>query len=76
MEKINETIAIIPKEILFSEFYKIFLSINRSSKRKQVSEKCIKITKMLKDVIIKKEIDEKVDAYEKQLRFKYMKLIN
>ena len=31
---------------------------------------------MLKDVIIKKEIDEKVDAYEKQLRFKYMKLIN
>ena len=31
---------------------------------------------MLKDVIIKKEIDEKVDAYGKQLRFKYMKLIN
>ena len=31
---------------------------------------------MLKDVIIKKEIDEKVDAYEKKLRFKYMKLIN
>ena len=25
---------------------------------------------------IKKEIDEKVDACEKQLRFKYMKLIN
>lgn len=31
---------------------------------------------MLKDVIIKKETDEKVDTYEKQLRFKYMKLIN
>lgn len=30
---------------------------------------------IIKDVTIKKEIDEKVNAYEKQLESKYMKLI-
>ena len=35
MEKINETIAIIPKEILFSDFIKYFLLVNKSSKRKK-----------------------------------------
>ena len=29
-----------------------------------------------KDAIIKKEIDENVDVYEKQLKFKYIKLMN
>ena len=47
------------------------------AKEKEVSEKCIKITKILKDVMIKKKkMDKKVDAYEKQLRSEYMKLMN
>ena len=29
-----------------------------------------------KDAIIKKETDENVDVYEKQLKFKYIKLMN
>ena len=45
-------------------------------KEKKVSEKCIKITEILKNVMIKKEIDGKVDVYEKQLRSEYMKLLN
>ena len=52
------------------------MSINKISKRKKVSEKCIIMTEILKDVMVKKEIDEKVDAYEKQLRYKYMELMN
>ena len=46
------------------------------AKEKRVSEKCIKITEILKNVMIKKEIDGKVDVYEKQLRSEYMKLLN
>lgn len=38
------------------------MPINKTSKKK-VSEKCIGVTKILKDLIIKKELDEKVDAY-------------
>ena len=41
-----------------------------------VSEKCIRINEILKDVIIEKETDEKINAYEKQLRSKYIKLMN
>lgn len=36
------------------------------AKDKKVSEKCIRIIEILKDVMIKKEIDEKVDSYKKQ----------
>ena len=57
-------------------FFKICLSINKASKRKKVSEKCITITEILKDVMIKEEIDEKFDAYEKHFRSKYMKSMN
>ena len=32
--------------------------------------------RILKDAIMKKELDEKVDAYETQLRSKYIKLKN
>ena len=46
------------------------------AKEKKVFEKCIKITEILKNVMIKKEIDGKVDVYEKQLRSEYMKLLN
>ena len=35
LEKIDEAIAIIPKEILLSYFFKICLSINKISKRKK-----------------------------------------
>ena len=41
-----------------------------------VSEKCIRTTEISKDVIINKEIDETVDAFEKQLTSKFMKLMN
>ena len=34
------------------------------------------MTEILKNVKIKKEIDEKVKLYEKQLRSEYMKFIN
>ena len=34
------------------------------------------MTKIIKDLVIKKEIDKKVNAYEKQLRSKYMMLMN
>ena len=56
------------------------------AKDKKVSEKCIRITEILKDVMIKsnrwksiiKEIDEKVDSYKKQdqLELNNIKLIN
>ena len=39
--------------------------INKSSKKKEVSEKCIRITEIFNDAMIKKEIDEKVNTYEK-----------
>ena len=47
------------------------------AKDKKVSEKCIRITEILKDVMIKKEIDEKVDSYKKQdqLELNNIKLI-
>ena len=43
---------------------------------KQSPEYCIRTTEIFKDVIIKKEIDEKVGAYEKQLRSIYKELMN
>ena len=47
------------------------------AKEKQVSEKCIKITKNTQRCNDKKKkMDKKVDAYEKQLRSEYMKLMN
>lgn len=49
--------------------------MNKTSKTKKGPWKIIRIAEILKDVIIKKEIDEKVDSYEKQLRFKWMKLL-
>ena len=43
----------------------------KEAKEKEVSEKCLRM------VEIKKEIDEKVDVYEKKkLRSKYIKLMN
>ena len=46
------------------------------AKEKEVSEKCIKITKNTQRCNDKKKLDKKVDAYEKQLRSEYMKSIN
>ena len=48
------------------------------AKEKQASEKCIKITKNTQrcNDKKKKKMDKKVDAYEKQLRSEYMKLMN
>ena len=47
----------------------------KQAKEKEVPGKCITLTEILKDVMIKKEIDENVDEYEKQLRSKYIKLM-
>ena len=41
-----------------------------------MSEKCLRTVEILKRAIMKNEIDEKVDAYEKQLRSKYIKLMS
>ena len=53
-------------------FYHIFLrhvfQLIKQAKEKEISVKCIKITKILEAVIIKKEMDEKFDLYEKQLK--------
>ena len=83
LEKKQEKIAditkesfIIPKEIPLPYFLRYVCQLIKQAKEKKVSKKCIKITEILKDVIIKKETDEEVDAFEKQLRPKYMKLIN
>ena len=46
------------------------------AKEKKIFENCIRITKTLKGVMIKKEMDEKADAHKNQLRSKYIKLIN
>ena len=43
---------------------------------KKVSEKCFRMVEILKDAIIKKEMDEKVDVYETQTRSEYIKLRN
>ena len=50
--------------------------MKNQAKEKEVSEKYIRIIEILKDVMIKKEINEKIDANEKQLRSEYMKLMN
>ena len=54
----------------------MFVNWQIKKKKKKIFEKYIRITETLKDAMIKKEMDEKVNAYEKQLRSKYMKLMN
>ena len=51
------------------------MSISKTSKQKSLKN-IVRMVEILKDAIIKKDIDEKVYAYENQLRSKYMKLIN
>ena len=52
------------------------MKLIEQAKEKKVFEKCVRITDPLKDVMKKKEKDEKVDAQKKHLRSKYMKLMN
>lgn len=42
----------------------------------KVSEKSIKIAEIFTNVMIEKEIDQKIDTYKKQLISKYMTFIN
>ena len=72
---LTKNLSIIPKKILLSHFLENVKQWIKQAKPKKIPEKCIRIAEMLKDVIIKKEIDKKVDSYEKQLRFKWMKLL-
>ena len=51
-KKINETIINIPKEILLTHFLRHVCQLIKQAKEKEISEKCIRITKTLKDVII------------------------
>ena len=48
----------------------------KQANKKKVSGKCVRMKEILKDAVIKKEIDDKFVAYEKQLKFKYIKLMN
>ena len=48
--------------------------IKQGNKKK--SKKCVRVLEILKDVIINKEIDGKVEVYGTQLRSEYMKLMN
>ena len=62
------------KKVTWKSIYqilKICLSIIKTSNTKSLW-KCVIITKIIKDLIIKKEIDGNVNAYEKQLRSKYI----
>ena len=43
---------------------------------KKVSEKSIEIAEIFKNVVIEKEIDQKIDTYKKQLISKYMTFMN
>ena len=84
IEKTNE--AIFRKETILPYFLRYVWQLMNQAKDKKVSEKCIRITEILKDVMIKsnrwksiiKEIDEKVDSYKKQdqLELNNIKLIN
>lgn len=52
------------------KFVRVVEILNDAIMKKEVSEKCVTI------VEIKIEIDKKLDAYEKQLRSKYIELMN
>lgn len=43
---------------------------------KKVSETSIEIAEIFKNVMIEKEIDQKIDTYKKQLISKYMTFMN
>ena len=62
--------------MLLTYFSRHVCQLIKQAKENKVSEKCIRATQIFKDVIIKKEINEKADAYEKQLRSNYIKLMN
>ena len=51
IEKINEATAIILKEILLPHFLRHVCHLIKQAKEKGVSEKCIRITKILQDVM-------------------------
>ena len=55
IEKINKTIAIIPKEIVLPYLLKYVCQLIKQAKEKEVSEKFIRITETLKDVVMKKK---------------------
>ena len=55
IEKINKAIAIIPKEIVLPYLLKYVCQLIKQAKEKEVSEKFIRITETLKDVVMKKK---------------------
>ena len=62
---LTNKLSIILKEILLLHFLESVKQLIKKAKEKEAPEKCIRVTKILKDVIIKKEVEKKVDAYEK-----------
>ena len=58
----------------FTTFFRICLSINKTSKRKKSLRKTYKNNRNTQRCNNKKKIDEKVDAYEKISRSKLLKL--
>ena len=61
---LTSKLSVVPKVILLPHFLENVKQLIKKAKEKKFSEKCIRITKLLKDVIIKKEIDEKADENE------------
>ena len=66
IEKVDKARANISKEILLPYFLRHVCQLIKQAKEKKVSEKYVRIIKIFKDVIMKKEMDENIDAYEKQ----------
>ena len=61
------------KKDTFTRFFRcVNQLIKQEKERKSLKNE---LTEILKNVIIKKEIDEKVDTYKKQLRSTYMKFM-
>ena len=54
-EKTNETTAIIPKEVRLPYFSRYVFQLINQAREKKVFEKCIRITNILKDLIMKKK---------------------
>ena len=68
-------LSIIPKEILLPPFLRYVSLLTKQAKEKRITKRYIKITEMLKNVMVRREIHERVNAYEKQLRSEYIKVL-
>ena len=60
---LTNKLSAIPKEKLLSHFLRYVNSLLiKQAKEKRMTEKCIRITEMIKNVMVEKEINERVNA--------------